>query len=114
MNYTIHTPSATRLKDEIIDRVSAGVDANGINIDTWKCVETEDGDKVLTYTIDGWDEKGCIAIKLNQSHNQILVRYCNWENILERENDNDEIMLSRFTELILVHFRYFIDKLVIE
>ena len=114
MTYTIHTPSATRLKNEIIDRVSAGADANGVSIDTWKCVETEDGDKVLTYNVDGWVEKGCIALKQNQTHNQIKVIYCSWEDGKERENDDDKIMLSRFTELILVHFRYFIDKLTIE
>lgn len=27
MTYTMHTPSATRLKNEIIDKVSAGADA---------------------------------------------------------------------------------------
>ena len=114
MTYTIHTPSATRLKKEILDKVSAGADANAMIIDTWKCVETEDGDTVLTYTVDGWNEKGCIALKLNQSHNQIQVRYYNWGNCEKSGNGDDKIMLSRFTELVLVHFRYFIDKLTIE
>lgn len=114
MNYIIHTPSATRLKNEIINRVSAGTDANGQSIDTWKCIDTEDGDKVFAYIVDGWELKGCIALKLNQSHNQIQVRYYNWENGEVRENYDDRIMLSRFTELLLLHFTYFIDKIVIE
>ena len=53
MTYTIHTPSAARLKKEILDKVSEKVDArsssarllpegrkNGKGITTWQCVET--------------------------------------------------------------------------
>lgn len=52
MTYTIHTPSATRLKNEINERVPVGVDANGKSINTWICVETENGNKVFTYSVD--------------------------------------------------------------
>ena len=58
-----------KLKDEILARVSAKVDGNGIGITTWQCVETDSADK---------------------------------------------FMLSCFTELLLVHFSYFVDKTVIE
>lgn len=43
MNYIIQTPSATRLKDEILDYVSAKADADGIGIATWQAVETDEG-----------------------------------------------------------------------
>ena len=32
----------------------------------------------------------------------------------DRSNDDDKYMLGRFTELILVHFAYFVDKVTIE
>ncbi len=62
MNYIIYTPSARKLKDEILARVSAKVDGNGIGITTWKCVETDSADKVLVLTEGQWAEKGCITI----------------------------------------------------
>ena len=114
MNYIIHTPSAVRLKKEIVDRVLAGVDPSGKAIDTWKCVETEANDKVLVYTADQWEEKGCITLKHNTSHNALKVRFHYWDSCEERSNDDDKYMLGRFTELILVYFSYYIDKIVIE
>ncbi len=50
MNYTIYTPSARKLKEEILVRVSSKVDGNGIGITTWQCVETDSADKVLVLT----------------------------------------------------------------
>ena len=31
-----------------------------------------------------------------------------------QSNDDDKYMLARFTELVLVHFSYYIDKICIE
>ena len=114
MNYIIHTPSAVRLKKEIVDSVLAGEDSKGKDIITWKCVETEANDKVLVYTADQWEEKGCITLKHNTSHNALKVRFHYWDSCENRSNDDDKYMLGRFTELILVHFFYFIDKIVME
>ena len=114
MNYIIHTPNAVKLKKEIIDRVLAGADANGKDIVTWKCAETEANEKVLVHTVGQWEEKGCITLKHNTSHNALKVRFHYWDSCEDRSNDDDKIMLGRFTELILVHFSYFIDKITIE
>lgn len=62
MNYIIHTPSATRLKQEITKCVSEKIDANGNGIATWQCVETDGSDKFFVHTNDQWAEKGCIAL----------------------------------------------------
>lgn len=51
MNYIIHTPSTRKLKDEILARVSAKVDCNGIGITTLQSVEIDSADKVLVLTI---------------------------------------------------------------
>lgn len=114
MNYVIHTPNAVKLKKEIIDRVLAGADANGKVIVTWKYVETDANDRVLVHTTDQWEEKGCITLKHNSSHNEIKVRFHYWDSCEDRSNDDDKFILGRFTELILVHFSYFIDKITIE
>ena len=114
MNYIIQTPSATRLKKEILDCVLAKVDANGNGIATWQCVEAEIGEKVLVYTTDQWAEKGCIALKENHLRNEIHVKFIYWDSCEEKNNDDDKYMLSRFTELLLVHFAYLIDKVIIE
>lgn len=114
MNYIILTPSAKKLKDEILSRVSAKVDGNGIGITSWQCVETDASEKVLVHTTDQWAEKGCIVIKNDMSRNELQVRFHYWDSYSEKDNADDKYMLGRFTELILVHFSYFVDKIVIE
>ena len=114
MNYIIKTPSATKLKKEIIDCVSRKVDANGKGIATWQCVETDASEKVLVHTTDQWAEKGCITIKSDISRNELQVRFHYWDSCPERDNADDKYMLGRFSELVLVHFSYFVDKIVIE
>lgn len=114
MNYIIHTPSAARLKKEILDRVSEKVDANGKGIATWQVAETDGSEKVLVHTTDQWAEKGCIALKQESGSNNLQVRFYYWDSCEDRENGDDKIMLGRFTELLLVHFSYFVDKVTIE
>ena len=114
MNYIIKTPSATKLKNEIIDCVSRKVDANGKGIATWQCVETDASEKVLVHTTDQWAEKGCIVIKNDLISNELQVRFHYWDSCTERDNADDKYMFGRFTELLLVHFSYFVDKIVIE
>ena len=113
MNYIIYTPSARKLKDEILARVSAKVDGNGIGITTWQCVETDSVDKVLVLTEGQWAEKGCIVITQIAVSNELQVRFFYWETCTDRDNADDKYMLGRFTELLLVHFSYFVDKIVI-
>ena len=114
MNYIIHTPSAAKLKKEVLDRVSKKVDANGKGIATWQIAETDSNGKVLVYTADQWAEKGCIALKQEPGSNVLQVRFYYWDSCENRENGDDKIMLGRFTELLLVHFSYFVDKVTIE
>lgn len=114
MNYIIQTPSATRLKKEILDSISAKSDANGKCIDTWKCIETEEGDKVLVHISDQWSEKGCIALRSDLIRSEVQVRFFYWDSWKDKEIADDKIMLGRFTELLLVHFSYLIDKIIIE
>ena len=114
MNYIIYTPSVARLKQEIFNRISEKVDANGKGIATWQVAETNGIEKVLVYTVDQWAEKGCIALKQEPGRNKLLARFCYWDSCEERAVDDDKYMLGRFTELLLVHFSYFIDKITIE
>lgn len=114
MNYIIQTPSAARLKKEILESVEAKADANGKGIVTWQIAETDAGEKVLVHTRDQWAEKGGIVLGQVSGRNELQVRFCYWESCEDRNNDDDKIILGRFTELILVHFAYFVDKIVIE
>lgn len=114
MNYIIHTPSAVKLKKEILDRVYEKVDADGKGIVTWQCVETDAGESVLVHTTKHWAEKGCIMIKQESGRNELQIRFHYWDSCVDRSNVDDKYMLGRFTELILVHFFYYIDKVIIE
>ena len=114
MNYTIHTPSAVRLKKEILDCVTKKSDENGKGITTWQCVDTDGGESVLVHTTDQWAEKGCIALKQDPGSNILQVRFFYWDSCDDRSNDDDRYMLGQFTELLLMHFWYFIDKIIVE
>ena len=114
MTYTIYTPSAMRLKQEILKRVEEEADAKGKEIVTWQIVETDAHEKVLMHIADQWAEKGGIVLKQVSGRNELQARFLYWDSCENRENNDDRIMLSRFTELVLVHFSYFIDKIVIE
>ena len=114
MNYIIHTPSAVRLKQEITKCVSEKIDANGNGIATWQCVETDAGDKALVLTEGQWAEKGCITLTQVAGRNELQVRFLYWETCEDRDNGDDKYMLGRFTELLLSHFHYFVDRVLIE
>lgn len=114
MNYIIQTPSVRRLKEEIIKRVSDKEDGNGYDIANWQCEETDGGDKALVLTEGQWAERGCLTLTQVAGRNELQVRYFKWENGVERDNGDDKYMLGRFTELVLSHFQYFIDRIVIE
>lgn len=114
MNYIIQTPSAARLKKEILERVSQKVDANGKGIATWQIAESDAGEKVLVHTTEHWAGKGGIVLAQVSGRNELLVRFYYWESCEDRNNDDDKIMLGRFTELLLVHFSYFVDRIIME
>lgn len=109
MEYVIYTPSARRLKKEILGSTSTVTDET-----SWKCVKTEANDNVLVYTHDHWSEKGFITLKANLPHNELRVRFCYWDSCEERNSDDERFMLGRFTEHLLVHYSYFVDRVVIE
>lgn len=71
MNYIIQTPSAKRLKEEIIKSVEFKVDSNGNGIATWQCVETDCGEKALVFTEGQWAEMGCITLTQEVGHNEL-------------------------------------------
>ena len=114
MNYIIQTPSARRLKEEILKSVESKADGNGNGIVNWQYVDIDGGDKALVLTEGQWAEKGCVTLKQVSGRNELQVRFHYWDSWDDRNNDDDKIMLGRFTELLLVHFSYFIDKIVIE
>jgi len=114
MNYIIQTPSARRLKEEIINRVSDKEDCNGNDIANWQCEETDGDDNALVLTEGQWAEKGCITLTQVAGRNELQVRYFKRGNGIEYENCDDKYMLGRFTELLLSHFKYFVDRIVIE
>jgi coproporphyrinogen III oxidase len=114
MKYIIQTQNARKLKEEILNSVADKADANGNGIVTWQCVETDGGDKVLVLTEGQWAEKGCLSLTQVVGRNELQVRSYNWGNGVERENGDDKYMFGRFTELLLTHFTYYIDRVIIE
>ena len=69
---------------------------------------------MLVHTTDQWAEKGCIALNQEDIRNELQIRFHYWDSCENKSIDDDKIVLGRFTELILVHFFYYIDKISIE
>ena len=114
MNYIIQTPSARRLKEEILKSVESKADGNRNGIVNWQCVDIDGGDKALVLTEGQWAEKGCITVTQVAGRNELQVRFFYWETCEAKDNNDDKYMLGRFTELLLSHFHYFIDRIIIE
>lgn len=95
MNYTIYIPSATRLKKEILDKVSKKVDANGKGIAIWQVAETDGNGQVLVFTSDQWAEKGYIALKQEPWSNVLQVRFYYWDSCEDRENGDEKILNTK-------------------
>lgn len=55
-----------------------------------------------------------LTLKANLPHNELRVRFCYWDSCEERNSDDERFMLGRFTEHLLVHYSYFVDRVVIE
>lgn len=66
------------------------------------------------HTVEQWAEKGCIQLTPMIGLEELQVRFQYWDDCEEQTNDDDKYMLGRLTELLLVHFKYFVDKIVIE
>lgn len=80
MNYIIQTPSARKLKEEILKSVESKADGNGNGIVNWQCVETDGADKALVLTEGQWAEKGCITLTQVDVRNELQVRFYYWES----------------------------------
>ena len=77
-------------------------------------METDGADKALVLTEGQWAEKGCITLTQVTGRSELQVRFFYSETCEARDNNVDKYMLGRFTELLLSHFAYFIDRVVIE
>jgi hypothetical protein len=61
-----------------------------------------------------WAEKGFITLTQVTGRNELQVRFFYWETCEARDNNDDKYMLGCITELLLSHFHYFIDRIIIE
>lgn len=100
VKYIVRVDNAQDLKDEIIYRISQQVDQYGRDILTWGIYNTND-DTVIEHTKDQWEDKGCIAIIVNDDNDKLMFKFHYWDSYpKEYRNDIDEkYLLGRLTEL---------------
>lgn len=123
MEYKIYCKNAKNListifgcfkkKDEDGNRVK--MDPQGGAIDTWDITSTDKDVEVLIHTTQQWEEKGCLSLIASKNNDYVLVKFYYWSSFKEKDRNGDEenYYLGRFTELVLVHFYSLMDKVEI-
>jgi hypothetical protein len=121
MKYKIKTDDANKAVETIFDCVKKGEDPQEKNIQTWEVKLTKENEQVLVHTaktFEGeqqWANKGCLAFTPNKENDVITVKFYYWNTYpKEQRNENDKnYILGRFTELMLVHFPDLFQKIII-
>lgn len=112
MEYEIKTDDAKKAVKTIFDCVKKREDPQEKNIQTWDVKLTTENEQVLVHTaktFEGeqqWANKGCLAFTPNKENDVITVKFYYWSTYpKEQRDENDKnYILGRFTELMLVHF----------
>ena len=69
-------------------------------------METDANEKVLVHTKDQWAEKGCITIKHDICHNELLVRFHYWDSYTDKailsEDDTKHFVLKNFNSSLMM------------
>ena len=112
MEYKIKTDDANKAVETIFDCVKKGEDPQEKNIQTWDVKVTKENKQVLVHTaktFEGeqqWANKGCLAFTPNKENDVVLVEFRYWKTYPEEQRDENDknYILGRFTELMLVHF----------
>lgn len=121
MEYKIKTDDANKAVETIFDCVKKGEDPQEKNIQTWDVELTKENKQVLVHTaktFEGeqqWANKGCLAFTPNKENDVVLVEFRYWKTYPEEQRDENDknYILGRFTELMLVHFSNLFQKIVI-
>lgn len=109
MTYEITTANAARLIERVFNCVRDGEDSKGDRIDTWGIRHTNTGEKRLVHNTNQWEKKGCLNLKVvpHSNNRRVKAGFRYWSRFPREERNGNEAdyYLGRFTELILVHFK---------
>lgn len=118
MEYKINTDDAKKFIEKVLKYVKEGKAPKGNEIKTWgvkttSVKNTSERIEVLVHTADQWEEKGVLIITPNEQNDVVLVEFRYWKTYpKEQRDENDKnYILGRFTELMLVHFPNLFQKI---
>ena len=123
MRYQILTDDAKSVINTILDCIEKGNGLNGEDILTWEIQRvfkrTPNGLKRIKYIVhtpEQWEKMGGIKLKADSTNRFILITFNYWNSFpMDERTENDEnYILGRFTELILVHFYSIIKTITID
>ena len=123
MRYQILTDDAKSVINTILDCIEKGNGLNGEDILTWEIQRvfkrTPNGLKQIKYIVhspEQWDKIGGIKLISDSTNRFILITFNYWKSfpMEERAEDDENYILGRFTELILVHFYSVIKTVTID
>ena len=118
MSYKIKTDNAAQKLATMISCVKKRKDESGREIDTWQ-IDGRSGANsgFFIHTEQQWEEKGYIHCSLSKLREDILLVCFEYWDECEEENKSDDdegILLGRFTELLINHFADLNIKIKIE
>ena len=117
MTYEITTVNAIRFIEKVFNCVRDSEDSHGDSIDTWGIRHTIDGERRLVHTTNQWERKGLLnlIVKAHSNNRKIKVGFRYWSHFPREDRNGNEAdyYLGRFTELMLVHFKDDCQKITI-
>lgn len=106
MKYIVKTSDAKSLRNTIISNVEKKKDLKGKDIRSWDVTTTDKDEKVLIHVTDQWENKGNLHLTPSGDNKELEIDFKYWSSFKkeDRSGDEDNFLLGRFTELLLVHF----------
>ncbi|WP_437919910.1 hypothetical protein [Sphingobacterium sp. LRF_L2] len=106
MKLTIYSKDNLTLFNEITPSIRSG------ELKTWEVIERDNGSVCYNYTPQQWSEKVLLLPELGTGCLIISTRY--WRDGYVPNEDMKAYVLSRFLEILLVHFREGFDSFKVE
>lgn len=107
MKYLIKMEDANKLRKVMLNGIYNKKDPYGKEIRSWDITTPKDSEeKVLIHTTDQWEDKGNLHLRISRDNKEIEVYFRYWSGFPEKERSGkeEEYLLGRFTEMLLVHF----------
>lgn len=103
MTIIVHTKKTESLYKAINSKI------NNDELKTWEIKKDNENKIYYNHTPDQWTDKVLLKPVSHQNGLQLTINW--WENNQEPDESTKGYILGRFTEILMVHFRNYFEKI---